>query len=224
MPSSFYQVIIRSSDINYTPHFKRPTKTGLISNLKGFSLIEVLVTIIITSIGLMGLVSLQMQAVRATTDSGNRSQAVWIFNDIINRIHANEAASASYVTPANFIIPPLSLAREPTACANVVVPVCSAYHDGNNVFNAVASCTGPQQAAWDLYEVACQLRDLRYGDSITYLPQAQLAITCAAAPCDNGDPLTITLQWRAKADNESITGAARSTSSGQLSITDVITP
>jgi type IV pilus assembly protein PilV len=45
-----------------------------LSILKGLSLIEVLVTITITSIGLMGLVSLQMQAVRATTDSGNHSQ------------------------------------------------------------------------------------------------------------------------------------------------------
>lgn len=184
----------------------------------GLSLIEVLVTIIITSIGLMGLVSLQMQAVRATTDSGNRSQAVWVFNDIINRIHANEASSLSYTTPVN-------------CAANVVA--CSAYHTGTAQVQAVATCTGPQMAAWDLFEVACGAPKnnnedsgrLFIGNSIDYLPQAQLTIVCAnGGVCTDGDPLTITLTWRAKADNESITGSQRTATSGTYTILDTITP
>lgn len=183
---------------------------------KGLSLIEVLVTITITSIGLMGLVSLQMQAVRATTDSGNRSQAVWVFNDIINRIHANETASASYITNG-----PFACGAAPT--------VCSTYNTGAAVVQA-AACTNIQLAAWDLFEVACgspkndTATITHFGNSIRYLPQAQLTIACAVAPCNNGDPLTITLQWRAKADNESVTNAARTANSGLLTLTDVISP
>lgn len=129
------------------------SKTTLNSQrIKGLSLIEVLVTIVITSIGLMGLVSLQMQSVLATSDTGNRSHAIWVFNDIINRIHANEIASAKYIGAG------------PIAC-NAPAKVCSSYHDGSNTVNAV-NCTGAELAAWDRYEVACQLRPASFfGDS-----------------------------------------------------------
>ncbi len=189
----------------------------------GLSLIEVLVTITITSIGLMGLVSLQMQAVKATTDSGNRSQAVWVFNDIINRIHANEVASSNYITAGfyNCDLAPANLTR------------CSSYNTGTVTQPAVAECTGAEMAAWDLFEVACGAPkadaadgSTRYlGNSIDYLPNARLAVACAnGGACVDGDPLTITLQWRAKAEQGAITGAARSATSGLLTLTDVVTP
>lgn len=179
--------------------------------MKGLSLVEVLVTIVITSIGLMGLVSLQMQSVLATSDTGNRSHAIWVFNDIVNRIHANEIASASYINAG------------PIAC-NAPAKVCSSYHDGSNTINAV-NCTGAELAAWDRYEVACQLRPAPFfGDATRYLPNAQLTIACPSGVCNNGDPLQITLQWRARMDDEAITGAARTANSGLLTITDVITP
>jgi type IV pilus assembly protein PilV len=187
---------------------------------RGLSLIEVLVTITITSIGLMGLVSLQMQAVKATTDSGNRSQAVWVFNDIINRIHANEVASADYITGGFY------------ACG-AVPTICSSYNTGTGAQQAVAECSGAEMAAWDLFEVACGSPkndaangSVRYiGNSINYLPNARLQIACAGGGvCLDGAPLAITLQWRAKAEQGAITGAARSANSGLLTLTDVVTP
>jgi type IV pilus assembly protein PilV len=197
-----------------------------LNKIKGLSLIEVLVTITITSIGLMGLVSLQMQAVRATTDSGNRSQAVWLLNDIINRIHANENASANYITAANYVV--AAGQTQPPVCAGAIPPACSHYHTGTAAVAAVASCTGAQQATWDLYEVACGAPKAAgfQGNSISYLPQAQLTIVCADGTntCGDGDPLNITLQWRARTDDESVTGAARTANSGLITLTDIITP
>ncbi|MGK0405199.1 MAG: type IV pilus assembly protein PilV [Oleispira sp.] len=187
-------------------------------NSKGIGLLEVLVTIVITSIGLMGLVSLQLQAVRATTDSGNRSQAIWIFNDIVSRIHANEVSSDSYIinTPIN--------------CNNVPAATCSAYHTGTTLIAAAAACTGQQLAQWDLFEVACgapkndTASTIYYGNSIQHLPDAQLTIICADTSCEAGDDLIVKLQWRARMDTESITGAARTTNSGLLFIQDKISP
>jgi type IV pilus assembly protein PilV len=187
-------------------------------NNKGLTLIEVLVTIIITSIGLMGLVSLQMQSVRATTDSGNRSQAIWVFNDIVNRIHANEVASDLYIT------------NGPVDCANIPAATCSAYHTGTVLVPAAAECTGLQQADWDVFEVACgtpknnTATQIFTGNSIDYLPQAQLTIACLEAVCIPGSKLVVTLQWRARVDTESITGAAKTANSGLLTISDAITP
>ncbi len=181
---------------------------------RGLSLIEVLVTITITSIGLMGLVSLQMQAVRATTDSGNRSQAIWIFNDIANRIHANENSSTNYVTNGVY-----QCAAEPV--------ICSTYNTGTLLRPAVAECTGAQMAAWDLHEIACgsTKTNLTHGNSINYLPGAELTIACTQNPCLNGiTNLAITLRWREKANKESITGRARTADSGWLTMSDEITP
>jgi len=184
-----------------------------IKKQRGLSLIEVLVTITITSIGLMGLVSLQMQAVRATTDSGNRSQAVWVLNDILNRIRANEASSASYITNGIF-----------NCAAGAPANTCSVYHTGSAAGPVVAACTGPEMAAWDLFEVACGSpkndtpAQVFFGNSIDYLPQAQLTIACNIAGCVNGEPLDINLQWRAKSDNESITGAQRTATSGTYTV------
>jgi type IV pilus assembly protein PilV len=179
---------------------------------RGLSLIEVLVTITITSIGLMGLVSLQMQAVKATSDSGNRSQAVWVFNDIINRIHANEDTSEQYINAS------LQGCIAPAA-------TCSSYHSGNGEVKAI-ECNGTQLAFWDYYEVACKNTNVGIiGDSIDYLPNANLTIVCAGVDCDqSGSPLVITLEWKARADDSEITGATRNANSGLLTLTDVITP
>lgn len=52
-------------------------------NNKGFSLIEVLVTLVLTTIGILGMVALQGSAVRYTQDSINRNNAVSLANDLI---------------------------------------------------------------------------------------------------------------------------------------------
>src|SRR5690554_1070475 len=70
----------------------------MLSRHKGFSMIEVLVTIFITVIGLLGISSLQLQSNRAVQDSGNKSQAIWILKDLSNRINANSSALSDYAT------------------------------------------------------------------------------------------------------------------------------
>lgn len=52
-------------------------------NTKGFSLIEVLVTLLLTTIGILGMVAMQSNAVRYTQDAVNRSNAVSLTNDLI---------------------------------------------------------------------------------------------------------------------------------------------
>lgn len=184
------------------------------NNQQGLTLIEVLVTVVISSIGLMGLVALQFQAIQATTDSGNRSQAIWLFNDLANRIHANEANSSDYVTNGIYL------------CNNAPT-VCATYNTGSETVVA-QNCTNQEMAAWDLFEIACGTpKDANFlGNAITYLPSATISVDCANGngACPNGDPLQITLRWKAKSDTESITGSARTATSGDLIITDIITP
>lgn len=68
----------------------------------GFSLIEVLVTIVILMIGLLGLAGLQTHALTAQMESYQRAQALTLLKDMANRIQANSgtnngANAAAYI-------------------------------------------------------------------------------------------------------------------------------
>lgn len=63
----------------------------------GFSLIEVLVTIAILVVGLLGLGSLQTRVSMAEFEAYQRAQALAIAQDIADRISANKHSAASYV-------------------------------------------------------------------------------------------------------------------------------
>ena len=65
---------------------------------RGFSLIEVLVTILILMVGLLGLAGLQGRALTAQMESYQRSQALILLKDMADRINANRKNAASYVT------------------------------------------------------------------------------------------------------------------------------
>lgn len=52
-------------------------------NSRGFSLIEVLVTIVLTTVGILGMVALQSKSIQYTQDSVNRNAAVTLANDLI---------------------------------------------------------------------------------------------------------------------------------------------
>jgi len=64
----------------------------------GFLMIEVLITMFILLIGLLGVVGLQARAQQTETESYQRSQALMLLRDMSDRINANRVNSASYVT------------------------------------------------------------------------------------------------------------------------------
>lgn len=59
----------------------------------GFSLMEVLVTITITAVALLGAAGLQLRALQTGQSSQARSQAVLLASDIAERIEANKKAA-----------------------------------------------------------------------------------------------------------------------------------
>ena len=64
----------------------------------GFSLIEVLVTIVILLIGLLGLAGLQGRALTSQMESYQRSQALILLKDMADRIDTNRKNATSYIT------------------------------------------------------------------------------------------------------------------------------
>lgn len=62
---------------------------------RGFTLIEVLVTVIILAIGLLGLAGLQLGGLRYSFSAYQRSQATIMANDIVDRMRANRGVAES---------------------------------------------------------------------------------------------------------------------------------
>ncbi len=67
---------------------------------KGFSLIEVLIALIIMSVGMLGIAGLYVQSMQAGRTSMLRHHAVNLASDIADRIRANPTAGASYIAGA----------------------------------------------------------------------------------------------------------------------------
>ncbi|AZZ94363.1 type IV pilus modification protein PilV [Hahella sp. KA22] len=59
------------------------------SRQSGFTMIEILVAVVILAIGLLGVAGLQTLSVKASTNSSARSQAIYLANDMADRIRAN---------------------------------------------------------------------------------------------------------------------------------------
>lgn len=61
-------------------------------------MLEVLVTIVILAIGLLGLAALQIRLQASELEAYQRTQALILLNDMANRVTSNRANAASYAT------------------------------------------------------------------------------------------------------------------------------
>lgn len=67
---------------------------------RGVSMIEVLVTIMIVTVGLLGAAGMQSRLQIAEIESYQRAQAIVLLQDMVDRVSANRKDTASYVTSA----------------------------------------------------------------------------------------------------------------------------
>jgi len=117
---------------------------------RGFSLIEVLVTLLIISLALLGTAGLQAYSMRLNQRSQFRSLAVVLAADLAERMEANKPGSVagSYAQTTKTVAGPLS-----TAC---VAAVC----DGQNLAAADlvqwenAVVTALPQASWTVVQTS----------------------------------------------------------------------
>ena len=115
---------------------------------QGFSLIEVLVTMIIVAIGLMGLISLMLTGVQANATSSMRTMAINQAYDIADRMRANLAG----VQAGDYsgVVPPGSSSTCPISAASNVSPPTQTALAGCATNNCVsASCTAANLADRD---------------------------------------------------------------------------
>lgn len=87
--------------MNYTIRFRRRhAESGRLRAESGTSLIEILISLVILTFGLLGLAALQGRANTAELEAYQRGQALILMQDMVSRIENNVSSVASYVTGA----------------------------------------------------------------------------------------------------------------------------
>lgn len=106
----------------------------------GFSMIEVLVTMVVVGVGLMGLIALMLKGMQASSDSAMRSIASAQAYDMADRMRANTKGllAGSY----NNIVPPGSTSSCPTI-TTVAPPTATAL-----AACSTADWAGQDKCAW----------------------------------------------------------------------------
>lgn len=74
-----------------TPGTHAPGIGPRIAPIRGATLIEALITLLVMSIGLLGMAALQLTGMQETTSAFRQSQAIWLAYDIADRMRANLA-------------------------------------------------------------------------------------------------------------------------------------
>jgi type IV pilus assembly protein PilV len=137
----------------------------------GFSLIEVLVSVMVLSLGLLGVASLLGKSLSGSHNSSLRTQAVVLANDIADRMRANRTAALS-PPPNNYE----GIAPAEGRCRQV--------HYGHRHGVPVA-CTPQQLAADDLFDWRAQLAAvLPQGTGVVCVDSTPDDGTAGAPACD----------------------------------------
>jgi type IV pilus assembly protein PilV len=138
-----------------------------VSSQRGVGLVEVLVALLVMSIGLLGYAGLQLRALGSTEDAHYRTQAIVIAQDLAERMSANPQARAAYLNAANWSTVS-GFSGKPVGWDNCSINAC-----------------GPNaMAVSDILQVSWQ--------SAWLLPLGQVAV----AECVAGGPLCVTVAWR----------------------------
>ena len=83
--------------MNHVSNHRFKVRVGAgVWSMRGTSLIEVLVTIVILAIGLLGMAGLEARLQTSEMEAYQRAQALILLNDMASRISANGANAAFY--------------------------------------------------------------------------------------------------------------------------------
>ncbi|MET3654817.1 type IV pilus modification protein PilV [Dyella japonica] len=135
---------------------------------QGFGLIEVLVAVLVLSIGMLGVAGTLLAVSRSASSSYARQQAITRAYDIVDRMRAN-AATANNPTSSN---PYIAALTPPSGAPS---PDCTA-----------SACTAQQMAAFDLWQWKTSLQ--------TSLPSG-LGSVAISQGTNSTTTITVNISW-----------------------------
>jgi type IV pilus assembly protein PilV len=161
---------------------------------RGVSLIEVLIALVVLSVGFVGYAGLQMIGVRTASDSLLRTQALNLAENMVERMHANRSAINDVeVNGGNSLYAGLRSAN-----IDCSAPPVNCDRMGNGT--AAAMCNVPELVTWDAYTVYCGFPAANgetMGGIQDTLPDGGLAVDCigAGGACLPGSAHQVTVSW-----------------------------
>jgi len=177
----------------------------------GFSLLEVLVAVVILSIGLLGMAGIQLKGLSSNHSANLRTQATSLANDLAERMHANPAGASNpedAVSNSNYI----NIDFNGVDCAAVPSPYCSNTPTGESA----EICTASQMAVFDATLWMCGLSP--YDGVISILPKGtgaspelagpRVTLTCNDSnttdtdACTSGSSVQIDITWPSISDKD----------------------
>ena len=118
------------------------SKQSATSGQRGFSLVEVLIALVIMSVGMLGIAGLYVQSMQAGRTATFRHHAVTLAGDIADRIRANPTVGDGYALPGG---------------AN------------NGCVAGGVDCSGPDMAEHDVWLWTQQAQESLPGGSVTVI-------------------------------------------------------
>lgn len=174
----------------------------------GVGFIEILITVVIIAIGLLGIAVSQAVAIKETGNSAQRTAATFMMTDMIERMHMNRGAIKDYMSAIN------------GNCPTTPAKSCGAGVESGDV-KLGEQCTSAEKAAYDLWDVKCShgnkdVNGKGKSGNYDYMASSVLSMRCVdvgppvvlKTTCDVGDTVELRLQWR-ESDNDRKTSASR---------------
>ncbi|ABV35809.1 type IV pilus modification protein PilV [Shewanella sediminis HAW-EB3] len=142
----------------------------MLSEERGFSLIEVMVALVILVVGLVGVFNLHIVAKRGSFESFQQTQASYYASDIINRMKLNRGQLANYA--GNY-----------TGVPTIPSKACT----------GAAICSPSQTVTWDLYEWRASFVGQAEKVGTTNVGGLDTPTGCVTI---NGNNVTVVMAWK----------------------------
>lgn len=208
------QHLATKSSVSYRKH----TVRGRSGSAHGFSLIEVLVSIIILSFGLLGMVGLQAAALQGNRDARLQSTAVSLARELAEMMRGNKdiALLASANPYLGSFSSPLA-AASPSYCLNVGPPTPTPCANATAIGNA-------QMTEW-LARVDSELPGARIDICVDSAPYDSSGLPRWPCAVSGTAPTTvIKMGWTRSSTDRNLTGASALERATRPSIVFPITP
>ncbi len=165
---------------------RRYVRYGLESRGKGFTLLEVLVALVVLSIGMLGIAAMLLATEKSNSSSYTKQQAIQSAYDILDRMRANQAQALLGAYNASNIGGGAVVAAPPVNC------------------NA-GPCTPSQMTAYDIWHWQSALQN--------QLPSGCGSVTTQASAVANM-LVTVTVQWNDASANQTLGVSTSNTAAG----------
>lgn len=186
---------------------------------QGVTLIEALISIVVFSVGALGLAALQLTALSASGDSQQRSVAIWKAQELVDRIRGNPLLLSDYIDQIGSDDPAVIGVDDPTTAINCettagfVSPGTGAFC-ADSSYGAASECTDEEQVDYDVWEVFCEpnsgaaISGAASADWSVGLTGLEVVLKQNDLAVDGNDDVELYMEWLSReADaTENITG------------------